>query len=69
MKKVNLEYKEYMREAVALGQNVLTYHFGLRDGFNEYEVDLVAMTQTNKTSGKVRKIRRWVLLDPFPVVQ
>ena len=58
-----------MRNAVAGGHNVITYHYGLREGLNQYEVDLVAMTQTNKTTGKVRKIRRWVLLDPFPVPQ
>ena len=58
-----------MRKAVAEGHNAITYHFGLREGLHEYDVDLVAMTQTNKTSGTVRKIRRWVLLDPFPVIQ
>ena len=55
-----------MRNAVARGHNVITFTWNRH---NEYEVDLVAMTQTNKMTGKVRKIRRWVLLDPFPVIQ
>ena len=58
-----------MRRAVAEGHNFVQYVHGLRDGLHAYEVDLVTMTQTNTTTGTVRKIRRWVLLDPFPVIQ
>ena len=56
-----------MTGAVDAGHDFITYHFGLAppEGICEYHVDLRAMTQTNQKTGVTRKIRRWVLRDPF----
>ena len=50
---VNHDFLEY----------VIPYAHGTK--FYGYEVDFQAMTQTNKTTGKVRRIRRLTVAAPF----